>query len=150
METTLNKPTRFHIPEKTKKIIVDIVIYLFIALFIYTAHSKLTGMRGFKTILSRSPLTGNFSNVIAWFVPLIEIAISVLLIIPLTKKIGLYASLILMTAFTVFLTYGILSGSTLPCHCGGVISTMTWQQHIWFNLTFIILAITSIKLYKKP
>lgn len=149
METTLNENPRLHLSDNSKRIIVDVIIYLFVALFVYTAESKFMTMKSFESILSRSPLTAPFSIIIAWAVPIIEILISILLLIPNCKKLGLIFSLTLMSLFTVFLTYGIVSGSKLPCHCGGLISSMTWQQHIWLNIGFIILAIIGLKLYKK-
>lgn len=148
METTIKNQSRFHLSDKTKAIIVDVITYLFVLLFVYTAYHKFDGMRSFIQILSLSPLTGNYSTFLGWTIPLVESLISFLLIIPYTKRIGLIGSLLLMISFTSFLIYGILSGSELPCKCGGVISTMSWQQHIWFNLGFIILAILGIKLYK--
>ncbi|MCD0489697.1 hypothetical protein LPB86_15755 [Pedobacter sp. MC2016-14] len=145
METILQKPL-FRLSEKTKDLIVDIIIYIFLALFIYTAASKFQTQDGFEKILRRSPLTGSYSSFISWSVPISETIISFLLLIPSTKRIGLYASLAIMVIFTCFLIYGILVGSRLPCHCGGVISSLSWKQHIWFNLLFIAAAITGIKL----
>jgi hypothetical protein len=149
MERALSNSSRFHMSDKAKGIIVDVIVYLFLLMFVYTAYSKFTTMKGFIKVLSLSPLTGNYSAVIGWGIPLIEAILSILLIIPFTKKIGLLTSLFLMISFTVFLIYGVLSGINLPCHCGGVISYMSWEQHIWFNISFIILAIIALKLYKK-
>jgi hypothetical protein len=36
----------------------------------------------------------------------------------------------------------------LPCTCGGVISKMSWPQHVLFNSGFMILAIVGIQLEK--
>ncbi|WP_316819264.1 MauE/DoxX family redox-associated membrane protein [Pedobacter nyackensis] len=149
METTLNKQPRILISDKTKKIIVDVIAYLFIALFIYTAASKIMTYREFETVLHRSVLIGNYSSIIAWLIPTVEIIISTLLLIPLTKRIGLIASLGLMTVFTLYLIYMINSGSKLSCTCGGFVSSLSWKAHIWFNISFIILALIGINLYKK-
>lgn len=149
METTLKKHRRFFISDQNKQIIVDIIIYLFVALFIYTAASKIMTYEKFSVMLHRSVLIGAYSSTIAWFVPTIEIIISTLLIIPATKKIGLIASLGLMLVFTIYLIYMVNSGSKLSCTCGGFISTLSWKQHIWFNIGLIILAVTGLKLYKK-
>lgn len=149
METTMNKQSKMILSEKTKRIIADVTIYLFIALFVYTAYSKFKTIEDFKIILGRSPLIGSFNVFVAWTVPIVEIIIVTFLLIPLTKRLGLFASLATMIGFTTFLIYGILSGSKLPCHCGGVISSLSWQEHIWFNIGFIILAIIGLKLYKK-
>lgn len=149
METTLSKKSWLHLSGKTKGIIVDVIVYLFVLLFVYTAASKFMTMKGFETILSRSPVTGPYSQFLAWGVPSIEIIISLFLLLPRWKKLGLISALVLMVLFTAFLTYGILSGSQLPCHCGGVISSMTWKEHIFFNGGLIILAITALALCKK-
>lgn len=149
METTMNKPRKVYISDQTKKIIVDIIAYLFVGLFIYTAASKIMTYDNFSGVLHRSVLIESYSSTIAWLVPTIEIIISALLIIPFTKKIGLIASLGLMILFTVYLIYMVNSGSKLSCTCGGFISTLSWREHIWFNIGLIILALLGLKLNKK-
>ncbi|PYF76547.1 MauE/DoxX family redox-associated membrane protein [Pedobacter nutrimenti] len=148
METTLQKRSRFALSDKTKETICDGISYLFIALFLYTAVSKLMTFESFERVLGRSPLIGHYNTLIAWTIPIIEIVISGLLLIPLTKKHGMYLSFFLMLLFTVYLIYMILSGSQLPCHCGGVISSMSWKQHIVFNTGFIALAVTGLIFYR--
>lgn len=149
METIVNKRSALHLSAKNREIIMDIAVYLFILLFMYTAASKLLTIKSFASTLAKSPLIGSLNFVVAWAVPIIEIIISLVLIFPSVRKTGMRAALLLMTAFTLYLIYMVFSGSELPCHCGGVISTMTWQQHIWFNLSFIVLAITGLALQKK-
>lgn len=131
--------------------ITEGISYLFVALFVYTASSKLMNLTAFDKVLSRSPLIAHFNELVAWVIPLIEILIAVLLIIPLTKRMGLYAALGLMVIFTGYLGYMILSMTSqeLPCSCGGVISLLSWQQHVWFNLGFIGLGIIGLILYRK-
>lgn len=150
MQITLNKEPKLQLSDKTRAIITDVAIYLFVILFMYTAASKLLTIKSFASTLAKSPLIGSYSLIVAWAIPVIEMLISILLIIPQVKKWGLYASFFLMLTFTAYLMYMVFSGSKLPCHCGGVISEMTWQQHIWFNLGFVALAITGLVLnYKK-
>jgi len=127
----------------------DLTAYLFISLFMYTAAAKVFSIKKFASTLAKSPLIGDWNDYIAWAVPITEIVISILLIIALTRKLGLYASLALMIIFTLYLSYMVLSGSKLPCHCGGVISKMSWQEHIWFNLAFIALAIIGLCKFRK-
>ncbi|MBE9600169.1 MauE/DoxX family redox-associated membrane protein [Pedobacter sp. MC2016-24] len=149
METTLNKESKWQLSEGTKRIIVDVIVYLFVALFVYTAASKIQTFESFQRVLGKSPLIGDFSQIIAWIIPSLEIILALLLISSTIKKVGLYLSLGLMILFTLYLIYMVLSGSKLPCQCGGVISSMSWQQHIWFNVIFIILALVGLKIYKK-
>jgi len=131
--------------------ITDGISYLFVALFVYTGSSKLMNLTAFEKVLSRSPLIAGFSEVLAWSVPVVEILISLLLIIPITKKLGLLAALGLMILFSGYLGYMILSmtDQELPCSCGGVLSLFSWQQHVWFNLGFIVLGFIGLVLYRK-
>lgn len=133
----------------TREIIIDITVYLFIILFMYTAASKLFSINKFASTLAKSPLIGDLNFVVAWTVPIVEILISIALIFPNFRRAGLLASLALMSAFTLYLFYMVFSDNKLPCHCGGVISTMTWNQHIWFNMSFIVLALIGLILSKK-
>ena len=149
MQTIFFNQTKFYLSAKARVIIVDAIAYLILALFMYTAASKLFAIRSFSSTLSKSPLIGEYSKLVAWGIPITELVIGVLLIFAPIRKWGLYASFVLMILFTLYLLYMIFSGSKLPCHCGGVISTMTWQQHIWFNLGFVLVAFTGIFLYRK-
>eukprot|EP01133_Synstelium_polycarpum_P009985 gene9985-11658_t len=149
MEITFNKRRLLTFADQSKEFFSDAVGYLFIALFIYTAASKLASFETFEQVLSRSPLIGDYSTPIAWAIPLAEIAISTLLIIPITKRKGLYLSLLLMLLFTVYLIYMLYSGSQLPCHCGGVISSMSWKGHVLFNAGFIVLGLGGLAVYRE-
>jgi hypothetical protein len=35
----------------------------------------------------------------------------------------------------------------VPCSCGGVLQTMSWNQHMVFNIVFILLALTGVFLH---
>jgi len=133
---------------KWKNTIADSAAYLILALFMYTAASKLFTLDNFASTLAKSPLIGSYSKLLAWLIPISELLVSLLLIIARTRKQGLYAALLLMVLFTTYLCYMVLSGTKLPCSCGGVVSNLSWQQHIWFNIAFIVLAFTGTRMYK--
>lgn len=134
--------------------IVFAISMLFVFLFAYTAHAKLTDHATFERMLSKSEVVGSFSAIISWAVPIAEIVISVLLLIPLffkaekVKRTGLWAAIILMSIFTLYLIYMVLFADKLLCNCGGVISTMGWKTHILFNLAFVAIGIIALKLNK--
>jgi hypothetical protein len=134
---------------ETKKIrIVTIIKYACLFLFAYTAYSKVIDHTRFLNGLRNVHLISPISNVIAIMVPVIEIVVSILLIIPRTMKIGLIGFCITMIVFTLYIISAIIWEPELPCHCGGAIEKLTWMQHIWFNLAFIFLAILAIRLSK--
>src|SRR5688572_10043134 len=113
-----------------RKYIIEIISGLLIFLFVYTAISKLTDYTSFKSVLRRSPLIGDYAAVVALALPITEGLVSLLLFIPRTRLWGLYASLALMSVFTLYLAYMIVFTPNLPCSCGGVLKQMTWNQHL--------------------
>lgn len=140
MRTLINKISYLlPISDRCKSLLVNLIVYAFVLLFVYTAASKFQTFQSFKEVLSMSPLIGKYYWVFSWLIPVVEVIISLLLCFQKTRKKGLFCALILMLVFTTYLIYMVFSGSTLPCHCGGVISAMSWKQHIWFNLVFIVL-----------
>ena len=126
-----------------------IVSLSLIFLFAYTACSKLIDSKAFASVLERVPLIGRGAGIVAILLPLAELLIVLLLLFEKTRLIGLYASLYLLLLFTVYLVYMVLAVPHLPCSCGGVISSMSWKQHVVFNAVFIGLTIMSIRSLKK-
>jgi hypothetical protein len=133
-----------------RSLVSELVIGLLILLFIYTATSKLLDFSTFRHVLSRSPLIGNKAPVVAWILPLIEILISMMLILPRTRAIGLWSSFALMLTFTGYVAWMLAYAPQLPCSCGGVIKQMTWKQHLVFNITYTLIAFLGIWLYQRP
>ena len=129
--------------------IVEIISSLLILLFVYTATSKLLDYNSFKHVLVKSPLIGDVAGIIALALPITEAVVSLLLFIPPTRLWGLYGSFALMSVFTLYLAYMILFTPNLPCSCGGVLRQMTWNQHLVFNIFFLLLSLTGVVLQRK-
>lgn len=129
--------------------IIETISALLVFLFMYTAFSKLNEQANFIEVLGKSPLLGPYKSLLAWSIPMTEIILSMLLIFPKTRGLGLKGSLALMTLFTLYLIYMVIFTPKLPCSCGGVISKMSWTQHIFFNILFIALSIIGIYLNSK-
>jgi putative oxidoreductase len=129
-----------------KTIVADFISSLFILLFVYTATTKLIEHESFRAVLSQSPLIGINATTVSWVLPILELFTAMLLFIPSFRKWGFVSSLILMLLFTIYITYMILFARNLPCSCGGVISRMTWPQHLIFNIFFTALAAIALRL----
>jgi len=127
----------------------DMVCSIVMLLFLYTSFSKLSDQQLFKNVLLASPLLRPAAGIIAKVLPILEIAIAILLFIPSMRVAGLYGSALLISIFTIYLGYMIFFIPSLPCSCGGVLRYLSWQQHIIFNLFFILLSFAGIYLYKK-
>ena len=124
---------------KLKRIIIELIEVLLILLFMYAAVSKLLDYQHFHIQLSKSPLITPYASFAAIAIPLVEIITSILLAQSRTVKIGLYASLFLLTLFTTYLIAMLNFSSYIPCSCGGILQGLSWETHIVFNLTFIVL-----------
>lgn len=137
-----------HFSRKTKDLVIFLICLACIFLFLYTAYSKITDHPRFLNGLVNVEAISSFALYISWLVPLAEIVVSVLLMIPQTSKWGLYGFISLMVLFTGYITSMVLWAKKLPCHCGGAIEKLSWTQHIWFNLAFIALAIFALSISK--
>ena len=123
-----------------KIITLEVISSLLIILFIYTALSKLSAYDNFIAQLSKSPFITSYANSIAWSIPTVEMLISLMLVIKRTRLIGLYASFFLMSLFTAYLIIMLNFSYHIPCSCGGVLQYLSWNEHIVFNLFFIIIS----------
>lgn len=128
----------------SRKTIIEIITALLIVLFVYAGLSKLLDHHTFSLQLAQSPLLSSWAFVIAWALPAGELLLAAALVIPATRQLGLYASLILLILFTVYLVYMLSFSTHLPCSCGGIISSLSWKQHLGFNSVFISLAAVGI------
>jgi hypothetical protein len=81
---------------------------------------------------------------VSWAVPVTELAAAGLLLIRRTRRIGLFVSLALMVSFTLYLAFMLGTEKHLPCSCGGVMSAMSWGQHLVFNIFFTIVPIIGL------
>ena len=133
-----------------KKVIIEIISSLLVLLFLYASLSKFFDFKHFIGEMNNQPFPNWMTPYLVWSIPLLEIAITLALVFERTRMKGLYASLILMTAFTIY-TIAILMRlfGRIPCSCGGVIEKLTWQQHLLFNLFFVTISFVAI-LLRKP
>ncbi len=131
-----------------KKTVVDIIAYLFIILFIYASVNKLLDYENFSTELGKSPLLTAFAGYVAWAVPAVELVVVILLTVPKWMLAGFYAAFSLMTMFTAYIVAILNFSDYIPCSCGGVLQNMTWNQHLVFNICFVILGFAGIMLYE--
>lgn len=126
--------------QNLKKLIPLVVAYSCAILFIYAAVSKILDFENFQIQLAQSPLLSAFAGYVAWGVPALEIVLSLLLLSNKGRSMGLFGSFGLMIMFTAYI-YIILNYSAfVPCSCGGVLEKMSWNQHLIFNIVFVLLS----------
>jgi hypothetical protein len=103
----------------------------------------------FVTALYKSPLLKPFAKALSIIIPSLELLIAISLLTPLTRKLGLYSFLGMMSIFTIYIGFMLYFRSERPCTCGGIIKYMNWHQHLYFNSGFALLAILGIWLENK-
>jgi uncharacterized membrane protein YphA (DoxX/SURF4 family) len=130
--------------EKTKGIIVELISILFIILFVYAAVSKWIDFDKFKVQLSQSPIINPFATLVIWLVPIVELILAILLIVPKWQNLGLYGSFSLMVAFSAYIVAITHFSEYIPCSCGGILEHMSWNTHLLFNMGFVMLASAAI------
>ncbi len=132
---------------KAIHITINIICSLLIFLFVYAAISKWLDFDNFQAQLGQSPLLSAYTSFISVGVLVVELCIAVLLIVPKSKKLGLFLSFTLMVMFTAYIAIILNFSPYIPCSCGGILEEMNWKQHLLFNLLFVALAAFALSLY---
>ncbi|MBA4166092.1 MAG: hypothetical protein H0X41_00850 [Chitinophagaceae bacterium] len=136
-----------------KEFFLDALNLITIAMWGYAAFSKLYVFNNFRFQLLGHPMLLSHATFFAGLVPILEIVIACLLIFPITRKAGALASLSLLILFTMYILYMFGFYPHQPCSCGGIISRLSWSQHILFNMLFIfisfLLSVRKNRIYAK-
>ena len=124
-----------------------IVHYFYVFLFAYTGYSKLNDIEAFTKGVRRIPFFGHFPELIAWGIPTLELLLAICMILPIRKlqRLSFRASVSLMAVFTLYLLGMVTLVKEKLCHCGGVIESMGWTQHLVFNFIVLLLGIWAIR-----
>lgn len=131
---------------KKAALVIEIISVLFVLLFVYAAVNKLVDVEKFRIQIGQSPLLAQIAPWVAWFIPLTELIISVLLAVERFRLIGLYAAFNLMILFTAYIVAILQFSEYIPCSCGGVLQNMNWTEHLIFNCGFVLLGLIGIVL----
>lgn len=129
-----------------KSVLVEIIALFFVIIFLYTGVAKLMEFDVFQAQLEESPVLEPVAPIVAWGLPIVEFILCVLLFFPRWRLKGLYATFGLMVIFTGYVIALLMTSIELPCSCGGIIEELSWQGHLIFNSTLILLSFAAIKM----
>jgi len=136
-----------------QQFIVTSISFFIILLFLYTGVDKLMNISLFRDQILSAPLlswTGSSAIFLAWSLPLLEIMVACILLVPSWQLAGLYSALTIMGLFTLYVIAMLFVDNQLSCSCGGVIEALTPWQHLLFNLACVILCIMAIRISRQP
>lgn len=129
---------------KIEELVIKVVSVLFILLFTYAAISKLLDFENFQIQLGQSPVVSVGALYFSFLIPIIELGIVALFLVPQYRQIALYGSLILMSWFSAYIYVVLRYSSYIPCSCGGILEKMSWETHLIFNLVFVGFTVVAI------
>ncbi|WP_439879717.1 MauE/DoxX family redox-associated membrane protein [Pontibacter sp. MBLB2868] len=133
-----------------RKAAIDFIAALLLLLLLYTALSKLLHFQQFQGQLAMQPFPDWLGHILVWVIPLVELFTCFLLGIPKMRLIGLYVAAGLMAVFTGYVALVLLQAfGRVPCSCGGVLGSMGWKEHLFFNMFFLALPVIAILLHFK-
>lgn len=122
-----------------------VAAFLLVLLLTYTAASKLLDFEQFRSSMLNQELPRWMARVLVYSLPEVELLTALLLIVPASRLVGLYVSLILMVLFTGYTgLVAVHFFGRVPCSCGGVLRVMGWKVHFVFNLFFLLLTVIGI------
>ncbi len=114
---------------------------LLLCLWIPVSIDKLLNFEIFRNGILRQPFSDNLGYALIFILPVSEVFTVVLLLLPKHRFYGFLLSSLLMTAFTAYIGMALAGAwDELPCGCGSVISGLSWKQHFFFNLFFLLIS----------
>lgn len=132
-----------------KQNIVELLSTLIMIMFFYAAFSKYFDWGAFRRSMYNQPFIKPVAIALMIVIPPVEIIAAIMLLFPKTRSKGLWASIILMGIFTIYIATILLHFfPNVPCSCGGIIKALGWKQHLLFNIFFLSISIIGIRLQK--
>lgn len=132
-----------------RKMIVEVIAFLLMLLFLFASVSKWLTFKTFIGDINNQPFPNWLTPWITNLLPPIEVLIVLALMFEKTRTAGFYASLILMSAFSIYSAAVLLKFfDYIPCSCGGIIKNLSWRDNLILNLFFVAISIVGILLRK--
>jgi putative oxidoreductase len=136
--------------KNTPKYFVQFCVFLLIVLWVYAAVGKLVDFPRFRREMHNQQLWPFIKEILIYLLPPIEIATAGMLAFSQTLLRGLYTSLTMLITFTAYIVLALLHFfKHVPCPCGGIMTNMTWANHLILNITFLFLNIIPIVTIKR-
>ncbi len=135
--------------EKRRALVTVTAVFLCGVLFLFSAGDKIKNQQDFRIQVAKSPILTGHEDIVVWAVPIVEIVIAALMIVPLTRQVGLYGFYTVMLAFTGYIVMLLNGAERPPCGCNALTEAMSLEWHAVMNGLFSALAATAIILNEK-
>lgn len=130
---------------------IPIICYsVLIFVLIYTASAKLLNFPQYVNSMRSQPLPTLLRLPLTYLIPVLEVLLAYLIMVKVLRRIGLLATSILLLSFTVYVAYIKISGyDATTCPCGGLFSSLNWNQHLLVNSALTALSFFTYFYYKR-
>ena len=125
-----------------KKLFIEGAALILAFVFAYSAIAKIYDWQATRLAMYNQVVPDWSKEVLLYGIPLVEMILSLMLLLPRWRAKGFLASLVLMLVFTGYVAWVWMGmADRVPCSCGGIISSLTWGQHLILNLGLTGLAV---------
>jgi len=121
-----------------KKNVFQVAVILSGFLFAYSAGAKICDFPAYRSRMEDLPLPGRIAQPLAFLLPLVEILVVVLLVVPRLRIAGVFSSVSMLTIFSLYLLY-LTQYPVVSCACGGLLEQIGTGWHLALNTGFILL-----------
>ncbi|OQP66447.1 hypothetical protein A3860_13225 [Niastella vici] len=119
------------------KALVKLIAIALAVLFAIAAVDKLEHYPKFSLQLQSFPVDLSVLSSHAWFIPVTELILAVLLLLPFTRLKGLFASLFLLGLYTLYLVCMLETRFHSICNCGEPFQSLSLKMHIALTLAAV-------------
>lgn len=125
---------------------VEAFAWILAFVFAYTAIAKVYDWQGTQLAMYNQVLPDWSKDLLLYGIPVVEILVALFLLFPRMRWIGFVSSLLLMLIFTGYVAW-IWFGfaEKVPCSCGGILSSLTWGEHLVLNLGLTGLSVWGLR-----
>jgi len=132
--------------EHPREFVVQLITYMLLCLWIVVASRKLFDYSAFRQAMLDQPFDDKYGIALSYLLPVIQLGTGALFIFDKTKRYGFSLTILLMIAFSWYITLVLKSTwGFIPCYCTLEFPT-DWKGHLWINGIIAVFAITGLLL----
>ncbi|WP_333574517.1 MauE/DoxX family redox-associated membrane protein [Sphingobacterium sp.] len=135
-----------YIRKHPQEFVLQVLTFVFICLWIFVGSKKVFTYAEFRASMIRQPFADQYGIVLSYILPAVELATGILFIFEGTKRLGFWATLILMLVFSSYVILALRdTWGSIPCDC--ILEfPISWKAHLWVNGLITIACIVGLLL----
>ncbi|MHA4806562.1 MauE/DoxX family redox-associated membrane protein [Flavitalea flava] len=132
---------------KIRKLITEIICFALLLNFFYDGIYKLVHIQEYQFWLKHAAFVKLMPGYFTYTIPLVEVVLAILILIPLSRVFALYLSMILPIIFILYVMSSFLFSPLIFWPFHGLWAHPSWMQKMVYSLLLSWLAFTAIVIY---